>query len=77
MTTEQQQVALIRTMLYFMGKQQYAPTSAVVLAQLREATAAAGSAAATPAVWDVTANKAASAPAPVVKGWNLTSNKAV
>ena len=40
--TEAQQVAMIRTMLSFIGKQTYSPSSSAVLAQLREMTAGAG-----------------------------------
>lgn len=35
MLTEAQQVAIIQTLLYFIGHQQYAPTSAQVQSQLQ------------------------------------------
>lgn len=83
--TEQQQVAMIRTILSFMGKQNYLPTAQAVTAILRETQGS------STAGWDLTSNKAPSTPAtggwdiqknkaaaaPVAAGWNTVSNKRV
>ena len=70
--TEQQQIAMIRTLLYFVGKQMYTPSASNVAAIWREAQAAGNLVPSSPPLtWDIASNKAPSSPPPT---WNLAHN---
>ena len=72
--TQQQMVAMVRTLLYFMGKQNYMPTAAAVTPILLEALGAQALVAPTSG-WDVSSNKALPS-APPNATWNVSANKA-